>query len=83
MNYRIILTQKALKDLSRLRKEVKERIKKALQKYSENPFLYATKMINSSFSDYRFRVGDYRILFDIKDDEIVILRIGKRDDIYK
>jgi len=83
MNYRIILTQRAVKDLSKLRKEAKERIKKALQKYAENPFLYATKMTDSSFSDYRFRVGDYRILFDIDDDEIVILRIGKRDDIYR
>jgi mRNA interferase RelE/StbE len=83
MNYKIILTQKAVKDLSKLRKEVKERIKKALQKYAENPFLYATKMIDSNFSDYRFRVGDYRILFDIEGDEIVVLRIGKRDDIYR
>ena len=32
---------------------------------------------------YRFRIGDYRVICDIEGDEIVILRIGHRRDIYR
>ena len=31
---------------------------------------------------YRLRMGDYRILFDVEDDVIVIRRIGNRKDVY-
>jgi mRNA interferase RelE/StbE len=32
---------------------------------------------------YRFRIGDYRVIFDLVDDEIVVLRVGHRREIYK
>jgi mRNA interferase RelE/StbE len=32
---------------------------------------------------YRFRIGDYRVVFDIDDNNVVILRIGHRKSIYK
>jgi mRNA interferase RelE/StbE len=32
---------------------------------------------------YRFRIGDYRVVFDLEGDEIVILRVGHRRDIYR
>jgi mRNA interferase RelE/StbE len=32
---------------------------------------------------YRFRIGDYRVIFDIYDENIAILRIGHRKSIYK
>ncbi len=32
---------------------------------------------------YRFRIGDYRVIFDIYGEDIVILRIGHRRSIYK
>ena len=34
---------------------------------------------------WRYRVGDYRIICDIRDNELTILAvaIGKRDDVYK
>ncbi len=83
MAYRLVYTQRATKDISKLPAEIKQRIKKALEKYVENPFLYATKMADSSLGMYRFRVGSYRILFDIENNDIVILRIGSRDGIYK
>jgi mRNA interferase RelE/StbE len=83
MAYRLVYTQRATKDISKLPAETKQRIKKALEKYVENPFLYATKMADSSLGMYRFRVGSYRILFDIENNDIVILRIGSRDGIYK
>ncbi len=32
---------------------------------------------------YRFRVGNYRVIFDLDDEQIVILRVGHRRDIYR
>lgn len=32
---------------------------------------------------YRFRIGDYRIIFNIEGENIVILRVGHRKSIYK
>lgn len=40
-------------------------------------------MVDSTLGSYRFRVGNYRVIFDIEKDEIVILNVGKRDEIYK
>jgi mRNA interferase RelE/StbE len=33
--------------------------------------------------EYRFRIGDYRVIFDIEGNEIVVLRVGHRREIYK
>jgi len=83
MGYKLFYTQRAARDISKLQSDVKGRIKKSLERYAENPLLYAKKMVDSNLGTYRFRVGDYRIVFDIKEDELVILRVGKRDEIYR
>ncbi len=38
---------------------------------------------NSSLGSYRFRIGDFRVIFDIEKDEIVVLRVGHRREIYR
>lgn len=72
-----------MKDISGLETSVKDRIKNALARYREDPLKYATKMADPSLGTYRFRIGDYRAIFDIEGDEIVILRIGHRKQIYR
>ena len=44
---------------------------------------HATKLTDPALETYRFRIGDYRVIFDIEDKEIVILRVGHRKNIYK
>ena len=83
MGYKLVYTQRSAKEISKLSSDIKERIRKSLEKYADDPFLYAKKMVDSTLGTYRFRVGDYRIIFDIEDDEIIILRVGKREDIYR
>lgn len=83
MKYEIIFTERAIKDLKELDKHIKNRIATNLKMYSEKPFQYARKLISPKIGSYRFRVGDYRIIFDIDDERIVILRIGHRKDIYR
>ena len=81
--YEIILTDRAIKDLEHVDIQEKQRIAQKLQQYAHDPKRYARKLINSRLGNYRFRIGDYRIVFDIEDDQSVILRIGLRKDIYK
>jgi len=83
MKYKVVFTRRAIKDVSSLVPEVKNRIKNAIARYSEDPLTYARKMIDPSLGTYRFRIGDYRVIFDIEGEEIAILRVGHRKEIYR
>ncbi len=81
--YKIILTQRALKDLERIDKETQRRIAVKLKEYANNPLIHAKKLVSPKIGEYRLRIGDYRVIFDIEGENIVILRIGHRKSIYK
>ncbi|MEW6403814.1 MAG: type II toxin-antitoxin system RelE/ParE family toxin [Chloroflexota bacterium] len=83
MKYELVYTQRAVRDIEKLDAFIKRRIGKALLRYKENPFTYAEKLADTKLGTYRFRIGDYRIIFDIEGDEIVVLRVGHRKEIYK
>ena len=83
MKFRLVYTQRAVRDISRLNPQTKEKIKEALERYSATPLNYAKKMVDPVLGTYRFRIGDYRVIFDIESNDIVVLRIGHRRDIYR
>jgi mRNA interferase RelE/StbE len=75
----------ALKDLKKLPKDKQIFIIKKLDFYTSqsNPLKFAKKMIDKAFGQYRFRIGDYRVIFDVVNNKIIILRLGHRKNIYK
>ena len=81
--YKVVFTQRALKDWADLDKEIQNRIAMKLREYTKEPFKFARKLINPKIGTYRFRMGDYRVIFDIDEQNIVVLRVGHRKDIYK
>ncbi|KYK28231.1 MAG: type II toxin-antitoxin system RelE/ParE family toxin [Theionarchaea archaeon] len=81
--YRIVLTQRALRDLENIDKKTQNRIAAKLKEYAQEPLRYARKLINPDIGTYRFRIGDYRVIFDVDDETIVILRVGHRQNIYR
>jgi mRNA interferase RelE/StbE len=83
MNYKIVFTKRAMRDISKLEPEIKEKLGDALRRYSKDPLNYARKMIDPSLGSYRFRIGDYRVIFDIEGNEIIVLRVGHRKEIYR
>lgn len=83
MKYRLLYTSRAVKDVERLETQIRQRIGKTLLLYAEDPLKYATNLTESRLGTYRFRIGHYRVIFDLNDDKIVILRVGHRRDIYK
>ena len=83
MSYRLVYTQKAVKDIDRFDAGVKNRIGTTLLRFKDNPLQYAERLTNSELGGYRFRIGDYRVIFDIEGNDIVVLRAGHRKEIYK
>lgn len=66
MVYRLVYTHRALKDIQRLDPPVRNRLKTALERYCEAPFEFATRLTSPELGTYRFRIGDYRVIFDIR-----------------
>jgi mRNA interferase RelE/StbE len=62
---------------------IKERVREALLRYESDPLRHAEKLTQSKLGSYRFRIGDYRVIFDLEGEEIVVLRVGHRREIYK
>jgi mRNA interferase RelE/StbE len=83
LSYRLVYTRKAVRDIDRLDAGVKKRIGASLLRFKDNPLQYAERLTDPEFGSYRFRIGDYRVIFDIEGNDIVVLRAGNRKEIYK
>ena len=85
MKYRIKFQRSAAKALKKIPKPNRKRIGKKIDSLAENlPSQDTTKMKgNNPF--HKVRVGDYRIIYEIQDDVLVILivKVGHRKDIYR
>lgn len=81
--YEIIVSDKAKKQLSKLPKEIIDRIGNALERIKIRPHSFVLRLVGSPY--YRIRVGDYRIILDIINDKLVImvLEVGHRKNIYE
>ena len=64
MKYRLVYTHRAIKDIDTLDTSVKQRVGKTLQRYEQNPLAHAEPLKQSELGSYRFRIGDYRVVFD-------------------
>ncbi len=83
MSFEIIWSETAVKELKRIDRSIAKRIFEAVTKLQENPYHNVTKLVNSPY--YRLRVGDYRVILDIKKNQlrILVIKIGHRKKIYK
>lgn len=66
MKYRLVYTHRAEKDISRLDPAIKKRIGNTLSRYERDPLKYAEKLSDPKLGNFRFRIGDYRVIFDIR-----------------
>ncbi len=85
MSYRIVVTKRAAKDMSKLSAPVQKRIKKKLAQILSlpDPLAGSKTLTNSRYGDYRWRIGDYRVIFDVDGKVIVLLQIQHRKDVYR
>ncbi len=83
--YRIELTRSAQKEVQKLDVQIARRIEKKLNFFiaSRNPLSFAEPLAKPGDADYRWRVGNYRVLFDEKNGLITIMRIQHRREVYR
>lgn len=82
--YELIYSPNALKALEKLDKPIQKRILTALERLRIRPESCDIKRL-MGMQGFRFRVGDYRVIFDIEQEKlhILILKIGHRKNIYE
>ena len=88
MKYSVLWNARALKQLKKLDKSIAELILRWVQKNlegCENPFLHGKALTANKTGQWRYRVGDYRLIAEIKQQEVVILilTVGHRKEVYK
>ena len=84
--YRIKFESSADKRFSKLPKDIQIRIIQKLDFFlvQQDPLIYAEILTNPRIGTYRFRIGDYRVVFDLEDDEtIMIVDVDHRKNIYR
>ncbi len=83
MIYNLLYTRRAEKDIKKLDSAIKRQIGKAILKLLNDPLEHSEKLTDPKIGTYRFRIGEYRVVFDIEGKDIVVLRVGHRKEIYK
>ena len=85
MAYRVLFVSRAERGFKHLPAEVQDRIISAINLLAENPRpARAVKLVGSD-NLFRIRVGDYRVIYAVEDDFLVVLivEVGHRKEIYR
>lgn len=88
MKYQIRFTEKAKKQLKKLDKYVAALILGWLEKNiqnCENPRIHGKGLVENKSGQWRYRIGNYRVICEIEDNEVIVLvlEIGHRKEIYE
>jgi len=85
VTYRITLAPAADRQLRKFDPPVRRRIQAALELLADNPRPPAATQLVGGSGEWRVRTGDYRIVYDIEDERLVVLvlRMAHRGDVYR
>jgi mRNA interferase RelE/StbE len=83
--YRVFLERTAEKDLNRLSPEIQDRLIAAIRALGNNPRPAGCRKLAGGKNDWRIRVADYRVIYEIAD-AIRIVRVNRvrhRREVYR
>ena len=85
MGYEIEYKPAADRQLEKLAKSAQKRIIKRIEELAENPRPRGAKKLEGMDDLWRIRVGQYRVLYTIEDDVLMVLvvRVADRKDVYR
>jgi mRNA interferase RelE/StbE len=85
LSYRIEVKRSAAKTLKKIPKASRKRIVEKIDSLAESPPNPDTTKMKGNNPFHKVRVGDYRIVYEIQEDVLMILvvKIGHRKDIYR
>lgn len=83
--YEILIEGKAERDLKRLPGEVFHRIVPQIKALSKEPRPVGCRKITGSKRDWRLRIGEYRVIYEIEDRErtVKVMRVRHRREVYR
>ncbi len=83
--HRIEFAKPTIKQLVKLPKNIRQRISDRIGTLAANPRPIGCKKLADTESLYRLNEGDYRIVYQVEDDVLLVLiiRIGHRGDVYR
>lgn len=85
--YRLVFSKKAYKDIKKLDKHTQQLIINWLEKNidnTDNPRVKGKGLVGDKGGQWRYRIGDYRVICEILDKEVIVyaLSVGHRSEIY-
>ena len=82
--YRLVVRKSVSKDLNGIPKKDVRRILAVIESLADDPRPTGTKKLSGQ-ERYRLRQGNYRILYEIEDDRLIVcvVRVGNRRDVYR
>ena len=85
MTYRVEIAPRAAKQIRSLSRQAQERVTAALDRLQNDPRPPGCRRLTGSEDLYRIRIGDYRLIYAIEDDELIVLvvKVGHRGDVYR
>jgi mRNA interferase RelE/StbE len=83
--YKVVLARAARKDLESLAARLQDRIMAALENLKDNPRPPGSKKLKGTVNTFRIRAGQYRVVYEVHDKEVMVLviRVRHRKDAYK
>jgi mRNA interferase RelE/StbE len=83
--YEIVFKPAAQRDLKNLPPKTQNRLLQGIMVLAENPYSQGVEKLARYDDLFRLRVGDFRVIFEVHEAEVVILivRIGDRKEIYR
>ena len=83
--WQVIVERDADKNMSRLPKDVRARLRSALDRLAENPRHPGVIKLQGYSELYRLRVGDWRIVFTIRDEQLIVIvvEVDSRGRVYR
>jgi len=85
LTYQVEIAGRAAKALARMPRKEQQRVRLAIDLLAETPRPPGCVALAGEARAYRVRVGDYRIVYEVFDDRLVVqvVRIGHRRDVYR
>lgn len=83
--YRVLLERAAEKQLKQLSAKLHDRVIVAIQELANNPRPAGCRKLTGSDHDWRIRIGDYRVVYEIDDatHEVRVNRVRHRREVYR
>ena len=85
MSYSILLSPSAERQLRSFAPAIQKRLVKRMKTLQHDPRPQGVKKLAGEDHLYRIREGDYRIIYTIQDDDLIVLvvKIGNRKEVYR